>query len=109
MNKDIEALLELAWNCADEYYHEHQNLGEKLAFYRKRLSTVGCWIPCDADNPPPTEIPDETMLIVYVQAHPDYPKGGAYPESGARVVESWIGMGKLGHDITHYMLIGEPS
>jgi hypothetical protein len=110
VNKDIKELLELTWNCADEYYAEHQNLGEKLAFYRKRLATVGCWIPCDEQNPPPTEIPDDTSMIVYVQAHPDYPRGGAYQESGVRVVvDTWVGMGKLGHDITHYMLMGEPK
>lgn len=103
MNKDIEALLELAWNCADEYYHEHQNLGEKLAFYRKRLSTVGCWIPCDANNPPPVDVP----MLLWCPEKVSW--GVRQPASPVWADETCYNVGEPGEDYTHYMLIEEPS
>jgi hypothetical protein len=109
VNETVQKLIELTEILLDTinvdiYPLTQKNAAKELDALRLRLSTVGCWIPCDEQNPPPTEIPDDTSMIVYVQAHPDYPRGGAYQESGVRVVvDTWVGMGKLGHDITHWI------
>ncbi len=112
MNKDVQELWELAESAIEDvtpYFREKYKYDESLARLRPRLETVGCWIPCDADNWPPMGAPNGMHLAIWVQAHPDYPRGGLYQNSGPLLVDSWVGRGKLGHDITHYMLIGEPT
>ena len=85
MNKDVKELLELTetlheWvkELLDEdiYPLTRKGIKNRLSALRSRLATVGCWIPCDADNPPPTEIPDGMSMIIKIQAYPDYPLGG---------------------------------
>jgi len=108
VNKIVQELIELAEDAIEyipPYFREKYGHRYQLEILCSRLEPVGCWIPCGADNPPPAETP----LVIWVQSYPDYPRGGLYPESGPLLVNSWTGLGKLGHDITHYMLIGSPE
>lgn len=62
------------------------------------------WIPCDADNPPPAEIPEGMLMAVWyifdnrVMPKPLWTYNGDYQEFGVP-----------GYDFTHYMLVEKPK
>ncbi len=65
------------------------------------------WIPCDADNPPPAEIPDGMLMALAIQEHENVL--GKWPTEVLWVEGRWQRCGRPGTDFTHYLLVEKPG
>ena len=67
----------------------------------------GDWIACDADNPPPAEIPDGMLMALAIREHENVL--GKWEASLVWVVRRWQKYGTPGEEITHYLLVPKPE
>ena len=103
MNKDVQGLIDWSWSMTMWIpENDRQAAQDYILGLSERLSTLGCWIPCSPDNPPPADTP----MLVWV---PAYLSGGVrYSAKPGWCAYGWEYM-IPGEDFTHYMLIGEPT
>jgi hypothetical protein len=106
VNKDVQELIDLTEELLSYVpldTRKNYDYRGKLDALSSFLSTVGCWIPCDVNNPPPADTP----MLVWC---PSYLSGGvrysAYP---VWVDATYYDVGEPGKAYTHYMLIGAPE
>ena len=104
MNKTIYELVKLTDDVMNELSPEvREDYNQRYILVTYWAAKVGCWIPCNADNPPPADTP----MLVWC---PSYLSGGvrysAYP---VWVDATYYDVGEPGKAYTHYMLIGAPE
>lgn len=64
------------------------------------------WIPCNADNPPPAEIPDGMLMSVWYTYDSRFASIPLWVDS---IDNEWATVGQPGPDFSHYMLVPKPG